>query len=68
MFSVFDDVINSAIGVEVHNNVDHKYDATLDIVYVLMSAYQDGDDLVPVKLEVKEFKDKQNTLYVAISL
>ena len=33
-----------------------------------MSAYQDGDFIVPVKLEVKQFKDKQNTLYVAISL
>ena len=33
-----------------------------------MSADQDGDFIVPVKLEVKQFKDKQNTLYVAISL
>ena len=33
-----------------------------------MSAYQDGDDVVPVKLEIKKFKDKQNTLYVAVAL
>ena len=68
MFSVFDDVIDSAVGVEVHNNINHNFDPTLDNVFVLMSAYQDGDDLVPVKLEVKKFKDKQNTLYVAVAL
>ena len=68
MFSVFQDVIESAVGVEVHNNVNHKFDPTLENVFVLMSAYQDGSDLVPIKLEVKKFKDKQNTLYVAVSL
>ena len=68
MFSVFDDVVESAVGVEIHNNINHKYDPTLENVYVLMSAYQDGDELVPIKLEVKKFKDKQNTLYVAVSM
>ena len=68
MFSVFDPVIDSAIGVEIHNRSEYKPDPTLDNVFVLMSAYQDGDYLVPVKLEIKQFKDKKNTLYVAISL
>ena len=68
MFSVFDSVIESAVGVEVHNRPNYKPDPTLDNVYVLMSAYQDGDFIIPVKLEIKKFKDKQNTLYVAISL
>ena len=33
-----------------------------------MSAYQDGDFTIPVKLEIKEFNDKRNTLYIAIAL
>ena len=68
MFSVFDQVIESAVGIEIHNRTDYKPDPTLKNVFVLISAYQDGDYIVPVKLEVKQFKDKQNSLYVAISL
>ena len=33
-----------------------------------MIAYRDGGYIIPVKLEAKKFKDKQNTLCVAISL
>ena len=47
---------------------NYKPDPTLKNVYVLMSAFEDGDNIVPVKLEVKEFRDKKNTLYVAVSL
>lgn len=70
MFSVFDQVIENAIGIEVHNrnNENYKPDATLNNVYVLISAFEDEDSIIPVKLEVKEFEDKKNTLYVAISL
>ena len=35
---------------------------------VVVGRAQDGSDIVPVKLEIKEFADKQNTLYVAIAL
>ena len=70
MLTCFEDVIDSSVGVEVHNRNDEGYksDLTLDNVYVLVSAFEDGDRVVPVKLEVKEFYDKENTLYVAISL
>ena len=40
----------------------------VDNVYVLASAFFDDQSIVPVKLEVKEFSDKKNTLYVAIAL
>ena len=40
----------------------------MDNVYVLASAFLDGESIVPVKLEIKEFSDKENTLYVAIAL
>ncbi len=68
MFYAFDSIIENAIGVEIHNRTDYKIDPTLNNVFVLMSVYEHGDFLTPVKLEVKEFRDKQNTLYVAISL
>ena len=70
MLSCFDDIIDSAIGIEVHNrNADgYKPDPTLKNVYVLVSAFEDGNQIVPVKLEIKEFADKDNTLYVAIAL
>lgn len=68
MFSVFDDVVERAIGIEVHNDLDYKPDPTLEKVYVLMSAFQENDTIIPVKLEIKEFYDKPNTLYVAIAL
>ncbi len=70
LFSVFNDVVNSAVGIEVHNRnaKNYKPDPTLKNAYVLMSAFENGDKIIPVKLEVKEFNDKQNTLYVAITL
>ena len=68
IFSIFDEVIKAAVGIEVHNRSNYKIDPTLNNVYVLASAYQDGEYIVPVKLEIKEFKDKKNALYVAISL
>lgn len=70
MFTCFDDVIDAAVGIEVHNrNADvYKYDPTLKDTYVLVSAFEDGDYVIPVKLEIKEFTDKENSLYVAIAL
>ncbi|MGN0449428.1 MAG: hypothetical protein ACI4G0_03605 [Ruminococcus sp.] len=69
MFSVFDEVIKSAVGIEVHNRNDYyKIDPTLKAVYVMFSAFKDGENIIPVKLVVKEFIDKPNTLYVAVSL
>ena len=71
MLTCFDKVVENAVGVEVHNRNESGYkpDETLANVYVLFSAFQDGDRIVPVKLEVKEFKDgKDNALYVAVAL
>jgi hypothetical protein len=70
MLSCFDEIIDAAIGIEVHNRNDEGYkpDPTLKSVYVLVSAFEDGSNIVPVKLEIKEFVDKDNTLYVAIAL
>lgn len=70
MLSCFDKVIESAVGIEVHNRNEegYKYDPTLKDTYVLVSAFEDEGNIVPVKLEIKEFFDKNNSLYVAIAL
>ncbi len=70
LFSCFDDVIDAAIGIEVHNRNEEGYkpDPTLKDAYVLVSAFEDGDYIIPVKLEIKEFFDKDNTLHVAVAL
>ena len=68
MFSCFDEIIENSIGIEVHKRENYKEDPTLANMYVLVSAFKEGDDIVPVKLEIKEFKDKENALYVAIAL
>lgn len=70
MFSCFDDVIDNAIGIEVHNRnkEGYKVDPTLKNTYVLVSVFEDGSYIYPIKLEVKEFTDKDNSLYVAIAL
>lgn len=70
MLTCFEDVIGSAIGIEVHNRnkEGYKTDVTLKNVYVLISAFEDGSRIIPVKLEIKEFSDKDNSLYVAVTL
>ena len=70
MLTCLDEVVENAIGIEVHNrNSDgYKADNTLENVYVLASAFVDGENILPVKLEIKKFSDKENTLYVAIAL
>ncbi len=70
MLSCFSDVINNAVGIEAHNrnNEGYKEDVTLKQMYVLCSAFLDGDTIIPVKMEIKEFIDKPNRLYVAVAL
>lgn len=71
MLSVFSDVVENAVGVETHED---KYigttreDASLKQMYVLASALSDDTGIIPVKLEVKEFNDKANKLYLSVVL
>jgi len=68
--SCFSEVISNACGIEIHNRNDEGYkpDHTLKNVFVLASAFDNGNSIIPVKLEVKEFWDKANRLYIAVSL
>ncbi|MDO4608726.1 MAG: hypothetical protein Q4B40_06010 [Clostridia bacterium] len=69
MLSCFESVVNNAIGIEVHNrnSENYKTDITLKNCYVLVSAFVDDVMIYPVKLEIKEFVDKPNKLYLAIT-
>jgi len=49
-------------------NDAHFFDHRICNVYVLLGAFEDGDRIVPVKLEVKSFSDMPNSLHVAIAL
>lgn len=52
--------------VEAKGLPDDCYE--LQTLRALVSAFEDGANIVPVKLEIKEFVDKKNSLYVAIAL
>ena len=58
------------IGIETHNRneIGYKPDPSLNNMYVLVSAFRDGGLITPVKLEIKEFNHKANSLYDAIAL
>lgn len=70
LFTCLDDVVSNAVGIEVHNRNDigYKKNEHLMAMYVLAGAFSDGDRIIPVKLEVKEFDTNPNSLYVAIAL
>lgn len=72
MLTVFDKVIDSAVGIEVHGKryeYEKKVYSPFDRMYVLFSAYKDGKEIVPVRAEVKTFTDAtQSKLDVVITL
>ena len=64
LLTCMEQVIDNAVGIEVHNRNQegYKVDDSLKNMYVLASAFVDGENIVPVKLEVKEFSDKKYSL------
>ncbi len=71
MLSAADAVIQNAVLVEAYKD---KYagttreDKTLLQTDVLLSAFADENGIVPVRLTVKEYRDKDNSLYALITL
>ncbi|MCC8160069.1 MAG: hypothetical protein LIO53_01890 [Oscillospiraceae bacterium] len=74
MLYIFDDVVNNAVPIAVNTD---KYTGTkkenqnLKYDYVLLSAFEDGNNIVPVEFHIKEFNEnysKENKLYVSITL
>lgn len=66
-----DRIAMNSIPIEVHK--DHyketlREDPSLEKVYVLVGGYYDSEYLHPVQLEIKEFIDKDNKLYIVVTL
>ena len=71
MFSVFDELVQNAVPVEFHGDKyagTKRADADLNRVAVLVSAFQDGERVVPVQFEIKESDGRPNKLYVSVTL
>ena len=71
MFSVFDELVQNAVPIEFHGDKyagTKRADADLNRVAVLVSAFQDGDRIVPVQFEIKEKNKYTNKLYVSVTL
>ncbi len=69
--SCFNDLVKNAVPIEVHTDKKVgtvKENVGLKKVYVLASAYRDGNSIVPIELEVKEFLDRDSSLYMAVVL
>lgn len=69
MMTCLDDVVKNAVGVAVEDirNYTNSPQKTGNM-YILTSAFHDGRNIYPVKLEVKEQnKGEHRTLYVAIT-
>ena len=74
MLSIFEELVQSAVPIEVHSdryagtvkeNRQLKYD------YVLLSGFKDGNSFVPVAFHIKQYApigDNPNRLYVSITL
>jgi len=66
-----DRVLDSAILIEAH---DDKYvgtsraDENLEAVYVLLGAFQDDTNIIPVQMEIKKSSDVGGRLYMTVAL
>ena len=66
-----DKLLENALLIENHSD---KYKDTsrenknLEMVHVLLSAFKDGDHVIPVQFEVKKLSDASNRLYITVTL
>ena len=71
MMTCFNELIGNAVPIEIHREKKtgtRKENKDLKRVYVLLSAYADENSIVPVEFEVKEFKNRDNSLYISVVL
>lgn len=66
LFSAFDSVIDNAVGIDLSDYRNN--DTDLGDRYVLMSAFNDGNDIIPVQFVVNDEKGKDLNLTVEIPL
>ncbi len=71
MMSCFNDLVKNAVPIEVHTDKKagtEREKADLKQVYVLVGAYTDAKNTVPVQFEVKEFVGNDAKLYLSVVL
>ncbi len=72
MLSMFDSVISNAQPIEVHTDKytgTKREDTNLKQSYVLISAFKNGEFIVPVEINIKEFKNGQeNKMHMTVTL
>ena len=66
MLTCLDKLVENAELIEVHKN--YKRNENLKKTYVLISAFSDKSNVVPVQLEVKNFENQPNGLYLNVVL
>ena len=66
MLTCLDKLVENAELIEVHKN--YKSNENLKKTYVLISAFSDKSNVVPVQLEVKNFENQPNGLYLNVVL
>lgn len=65
--SSLDDILDNAVLVERHSDKG-GLNKDLEQVYVLLSGYKDGSEVYPVEIEIREYSNRENGLYVAITI
>lgn len=66
-----DEILEDAVLLEIHGD---KYKGTirenrnLERVYVLFGAFQDGNDVIPIQMEIKKSDADGNRLYLLVSM
>lgn len=68
MLSCLDGIVQNAVVVDVRYPGKEIEDKDLKRIHVLIGAFHDGRGIVPVKLLIKEFGNKENGLYVTMAL
>ena len=66
-----DKVLENAILIEVHGEKftdTFKADTNLDRVYVLFSAFKDGESIIPIQLEIKKLSHEGGRLYMTVAM
>ena len=68
MLTCMDEIVENAVEIEVHDPMKNEEDGDLKAIHVLASSFSIDDDVIPVKLVIKEFAKKDNGLYVILTL
>ena len=66
-----DKVINSAVLIEKHPDKykgTSREDRNLEAVFVMVSAFRDGDYVIPVQLEIKKSSNDGGRLYLTVAM